>query len=413
MSRYVPAAAIVVGSGVAVWLATRSLQQDFAAYWVAGAARQAGLDPYVNHVGGAMAPELWDGAAVFAHSRFLYPPLVAELFRAFALLSYPVAKMVFTLLSVAAWVAASDWAARAAGAREARAVTFAAGALFYPLYLHLERGQLDLFLLLLLLGGFSSRAHPVRAGAALAAAAAFKPSLLALLPVVAALGRVRVAAAALGGLALVLLATIAISGAPLLQEYATTVVPRAALFGEGGDESMLLPTARLVGRADELQNGVARVGGRVYPQSLWAAHASASLSRVLAPTAPTKLATRGPALILFGGLVVAAWRVRRRRLNVASETLILWAAAIACVVASPAGWSMGLVWALPLAPWLARLRVQPVPVAWWALTLAGLACACPPPADAWAALAGTAVVVAAAALALTGATSTAERVGSS
>ncbi|HEX4403719.1 MAG TPA: hypothetical protein VH560_02755 [Polyangia bacterium] len=35
---------------------------------------------------GVSAPELWDGVAVFTHSRFLYPPIVAELFRPFAAL---------------------------------------------------------------------------------------------------------------------------------------------------------------------------------------------------------------------------------------------------------------------------------------------------------------------------------------
>ena len=92
LSKYVPAAAIALVAGLAGWVATASLQQDFAAYWVAGAARHAGLDPYINQVGGAAAPELWDGVAVFTHSRFLYPPVVAELFRAFAALPFPVAK---------------------------------------------------------------------------------------------------------------------------------------------------------------------------------------------------------------------------------------------------------------------------------------------------------------------------------
>jgi hypothetical protein len=60
---------------------------------------------------------------------------------------------------------------------------------------------------------------------------------------------------------------------------------------------------------------------------------------------------------------------------------------------------MGFVWALPLVPWLARLR--PRRAAWWALAVAGVACACPPLGAAWAPLAGTALVAAAVALALT------------
>jgi hypothetical protein len=175
-SRYVPAAAIAIVAGVAGWVATSSLQQDFAAYWVAGAARRAGLDPYVNQLGGPGAPELWDGVAVFAHSRFLYAPIVADVFRAFALFPYPLAKALWTALMVAAWVGAALATARAVGGRSASAVALGAGALFYPLHLALERGQIEPLVLLLLVGAFGATSR-ARAGAALAAAAALKPAL--------------------------------------------------------------------------------------------------------------------------------------------------------------------------------------------------------------------------------------------
>jgi hypothetical protein len=394
-SRYVPAAAIAVVACVAGWLATRSLQQDFAAYWVAGAARRAGLSPYVNHVGSAAAPDLWDGVAVFAHSRFLYPPLAAEAFRPLARLPYFAAKVVFTFASVGAWIAASAMAARRAGGRHA-AATFAAGALAYPLYLHLERGQLDLLLLPLLLIAFTGD-RPVRAGLALAAAAAFKPTLLALVPVLAAMGRVRAAAAALAGAGAIALATFALCGPALTMEYAREVLPRAALYGEGGDASMVLPSSRLEAHASELEDGAARIDGRAYRQEAWPGLASASLSRLLAPEGPTQVAARAPALALLGALLLAARAVRRR--SSASQALVLWAAAVACVIASPAGWVMGFVWALPLVPWLAALRAR-AGASWWALAVAGLACACPPPAAAWAPFAGLALVTAAVALAL-------------
>lgn len=397
ISRYVPAAAIAVVAGAAAWLAARSLQQDFAAYWVAGAARRAGLSPYVNHVGGAAAPDLWDGVAVFAHSRFLYPPLAAEAFRPLARLPYFAAKLVFTFASVAAWIAASMTAARQADDRHSTAV-FVAGALAYPLYLHLERGQLDLLLLPLLLLAFTSD-RPARAGVALAAAAAFKPTLLALVPVLAAMDRRRAAGVALAGAAAVVAATLAVSGPALTWEYAREVLPRAALYGEGGDASMVLPFSRLEARASDLEDGAATLDGRTYRQEAWAGPASASLPRLLAPDGPTKVAARAPALVLFGALLFAARAVRRR--GAASQALVLWAAAAACVITSPAGWIMGFVWALPLVAWLRALRDgADTPASWWALALAGVACACPPPAAAWAPLAGLALVAAAVTLAL-------------
>jgi hypothetical protein len=400
LSKYVPAAAIALVAGFAGWVATASLQQDFAAYWVAGAARNAGLDPYVNHLGDAAAPELWDGVAVFAHSRFLYAPIVAELFRLLAALPFAAAKALFTALMVAAWVAACAGMARAAGGRHARAAAFGASALSYPVALSLERGQVEPLVLLLLVVAFAGHARAATTGAALAAAAAFKPALAGAVLVLAALGRWRAAGAALAGLALVALASVAVSGPALARTYATRVLPRAALYGEGGDESMLLPAERLAARADELEAGVARVGGRTYRVASWDGPASASLPRLLAPSHPTRLAARAPAAILLAALAFVGLALRHRGPPAASEAVLLWAAAVAGVVASPAGWVMGLVVALPLAPWLARLlggAARPWPRA---LAVGLAACAIPPPGVGWAALAGLAVVVSAAGLAL-------------
>ena len=382
-------AAIAVVAGAAGWFATSSLQQDFASYWIAGASCRAGVDPYVNQAGIA-ASELWDGVAVFTHSRFLYPPIVAELFRPFAALPYVAAKSVFTMLAVAAWVGAS---VRATSSREGRALVLAAGALFYPLYLHLERGQVDLFVLLFLLVAFDRRARTVVAGAALAAAMAFKPALAGVLPVVAVIGRARVVGVALVGVAFVALASVATAGTALTWEYAHEVLPRAALYGEGGNASMLLPAERLAAHADDLEAGVARIQGRAYRQSAWDGPASASLPRLLAPDGPAPLTSRAPALILLGALVGIA-ALARRRLTDATATLLSWSAALACVVASPAGWLMSLVWALPLVPWLWRSRAALRPPERTALGLAWLACALPPFVAGEAVIAATVLVFA-------------------
>ena len=81
------------------------------------------------------------------------------------------------------------------------------GALFFPLYLHLERGQRHLFLLVLVLAAWRLRARPVAAGALLALAAALKPTVLLTVPVLWALGQRRVAAAALGATAAIVAIT--------------------------------------------------------------------------------------------------------------------------------------------------------------------------------------------------------------
>jgi hypothetical protein len=380
-------------SGAAVWIVSASLQQDLSAYCTAGAARRLGLDPYVNH-----APSPWDGVSLYAHSRFLYPPLAAELFRPLAALPYLAAKALFTAGAVACWIAGALLAARLSGggrAGAAAALSLAAGALYFPLYLQLERGQIDLALLLLLLAAWRWRARAAAAGAALAAAAAFKPALLGLLPVWAALGRTRaVAWTAAWGTAL-LAATAAISGPALLGAYATRVLPRASLYGEGGSEEMLLPPETLAALDGPAAPDGVIVDGRRFAASLWDGPASASLPRLLAPETPSRWASALPGAIAIVGLAAAARRARRR--GPTAEALVAFAAPVAAVVTSPAGWIMGLVLALPLVPlareaWAAR-ALAPRAVA--ALGAALAACAIPPPVPGWGALAGTAVVAAA------------------
>jgi Glycosyltransferase family 87 len=400
----------VVVVGVGIWLAATSLQQDFAAYWIAGRACRLGLDPYLNQVGSTAAPALWDGLAIFRHSRFLYSPLVAELFRPLAALPYRGAKLLFTAAMLAAWGAAG---LLLGGDRRSRLWFFGSSALFFPLYRHLERGQIDLLILLLLvLAWRAEAARPLVAGAALALGTLFKPALLMLLPVVWAGGRARVVAGALGaGLALIGL-TVVLAGPTRLHEYLSSVLPRAALYGEGGTRQMLLPAERFPDAAAhgpdrEIGDDTTWLDGRDYRTSRWEAPASASLPRLLAPDSPSRASSLLPAALALLGLVWAARRLRvpaaqSSERPMASDDLLLFATAVAGVVASPTGWVMGLVVALPLAPRAAGLWTEGRLSRPAALTLAAafVAVAVPAPFSGFPALAGAALVAAAAAAAL-------------
>ena len=74
-----------------------------------------------------------------------------DLFRPLALLPYFAAKALFTAAALAALVAAARLGGRAR-------LTLVAGALYFPLYLHLERGQIDLFVLVAGLKKFNRKA---------------------------------------------------------------------------------------------------------------------------------------------------------------------------------------------------------------------------------------------------------------
>jgi hypothetical protein len=381
--------AVAAALAAAAWFVTRSYQQDFAAYWAAGLSRLWGLDPYVNYAGqGHDLPLPWDGVAQFRHSRFLYPPLVLDLFRPLLGLPYLAAKALFTIAMLAAWLGAG---LTVASDRRTRAVFFGLSALYFPFYRHLERGQIDLLILLLLALAWRARERDWLAGAALAASAALKPAFAGMLPVVWALGRGRAALAALAiGGALVGL-TALVDGPAALREYVTAVVPRASLYGEGGTEEMLLPS--LPGGRDD--DTIDR-DGRNYRTTIGDAPASASLPRLLAPETPSPASARLPFVLAIFGLALLARRLRVGQ-DAAAATLLFWAAAVACVVTSPAGWVMGLVLALPLATVGATLaaegRLPRGPMV--AGAIAWVALALPQPFSGWAAAAAAALIGAA------------------
>ena len=393
----IAALAIAGVAFLALLFVTASLQQDLAAYWIAGKARGLGLDPYVNQAASGAAAQLWDGVAPFRHSRFLYPPLAAELFRGLAIIPYRFAKLAFTLAALAGWLLTARLVARRPGGRNEDALAVViGGGLWFPLYLHLERGQIDLLLLPLVLWAWLRRERVLAAGAALALAAVFKPALLGALPVVVALGRWRWAAATVASCAVAALAGVVIAGPALTREYATVVLPRAALYGEGGTEEMLnprpLPITDEDGETTELEGVSYEIALRPFDRP-----ASASLPRLFAPTAPHWAASVLPYLFVIAGLAWAARRLARRRVSDDADLLLFTAGILACVVTSPTGWVMSFVWALPIAPlvWTAAARARLPKPLFGALGAAWAACALAPPISGWAAVAGTALLVAA------------------
>jgi len=399
-------AAVAVVAACALVFALTSLQQDFAAYWVAGAARRAGLDPYVNNAA-AGAKVAWDGSG-FRHSRFLYPPLAAELLRPLAALPYRAAKLLFTAGALAAWVVTATLLARG---RRVSAALLGAGALFFPLYFHLERGQIDLLLLPLVLGAWRMKHRPTLAGALFAAAAMIKPALLGALPAIAGLGHRRWATWTVGAAAAALLMTAVVSGPALLREYAGVVLPRAALYGESGSEGMALHERDLEGLVDGGEGDTQVMDGRSYRYVVapFDRPASASLPRLLAPESPSWPTSLLPYLVAAGAMVWAGRRVARGGAgrdddddDDDAQLMLFVAALVACVVASPTGWVMGFVWALPIAPLVLRLSASGTTSPWplRAVIGAGIACALPAPFAGWPAMAGAVLAVAAGAMAI-------------
>jgi hypothetical protein len=355
---------------LAAWVTFGSLQQDLAAYVVAGRARALGLDPYVNHVLETGGP--WDGLASYRHSRFLYPPLLADLFRPLAALPYVWAKSLFSFASVAAlalglWIAGRGWTTgapmpegepgtvhreRGAGHEHGRGPGLGLGpavlgaALWPPVFIALERGQIDLLLLpLLAFAWWRRHDRPVLAGAALALATLAKPFLLLGWPLLLCARQVRVVAAASAALAILAAIGAGVGGPALSRRYLSEVLPRATLYGEGGPADWLLPDDDLAraGAPTDDERGV-RVdpGGRSFPAELGRFRRNASLVRALAGEGDPSRLGAGVIFAILGGLLA---RVAARR---PEHPGWYWAAPLAGIAAAPVAWAMSLTLGLPL-----------------------------------------------------------------
>jgi hypothetical protein len=181
------------------------------------------------------------------------------------------------------------------------------------------------------------------AGGALALAMMLKPTVLGVLPLLAAGRRWRWLLATAAGLCALGLANVAASGWALTARYALEVVPRVALYGEGGTEDMMLGEAVLDAAGGDVRGeGNARIDGREYREQIGDVLRNASIPRLLAGDGP---ASRWVCLIVYLALVgVLAAGARRHP----EDPAWYWGGLVAAVVAAPVGWAMSLPWALPL-----------------------------------------------------------------
>jgi len=223
-----------------------TLQMDFSSFYIAGKSVSQGLSPYVNYV--ESDPGLWDGVTGYTHSRFLYPPLAARPFQLLAWMPYHTAKFIWILSSLIALGAAMVVSFRLAGLRESMRNLLGVGtivALAYPTLALLERGQVDGFVLLLILSALIVMKKGTRsslaAGGLLALATLMKLNCIFLLPFLLLRRRWHAALGFVAGGLLLFGLSLAIDGPDAISDYAFTQLPRISEYGEGGPPELGLP----------------------------------------------------------------------------------------------------------------------------------------------------------------------------
>lgn len=167
--------------------AQHSLQMDLATFYTAGEALRQGLDPYKNNY-----PTVWTGMDIYRHSGFLYPPIAAFIFQIFSTVSYHLFKHIWSFLNPVLFLLTgilSVQLGRLGKEPVSSAIGFAifamAGMASFPMRIELERGQLDILLLLIILSGLylvEVRNRPLAGGFVLGLSTIFKLHTIYLIP---------------------------------------------------------------------------------------------------------------------------------------------------------------------------------------------------------------------------------------
>lgn len=355
--------------GFTITVGVEYLNSDFSHYYTSGESLNAGLSPYVNWVN--HDPSVWDGATTSAHSGSYEPPQVSEVFRLLSLMPFSAAKMIWIYLSLI-WLATAIFLAMRIGRLTIRTkatliiITFVA--LFHPLYMQLERGQImSLELVLLVTGIFlivtrraqsrecrsswrsSLQNNRYLPGIFFAMAILIKVHSLLFIPFLILCRKWRALAGIAGAGAAIVVLMLPLTGIGFMDEYVNEQLPRLAnpksddSSDELNSEELPYPRGYKQGKiykiAEDLAVGSSPnvgkmvthiVSGRVWPP----------LSRFLSPAVY---------LVLF--FPVAYMYIRRSRASppmTDMQQFALWQIALIMVpLTSPASWTMSLTWLLP------------------------------------------------------------------
>lgn len=223
------------------------LQLDFSCMYVAGKAMALGLSPYVNYY--YSHRELWDGCASTPYSRWLYPPITADLFRPISALSYQTAKIIWTIIIILALIMAIYIVVRSLKIKmdERRWLILGTAVFwFFPLYALLERGQIDSICLLLLATGLSlvmgkNKARGIFGGAIIALSAMIKLHCAFILIFLILRRKWLASVGFMAGVILLGIISIKGHGLGMNISYITKELPRIASSGPEGNERMRFP----------------------------------------------------------------------------------------------------------------------------------------------------------------------------
>jgi len=337
-----------------------SIQMDFTAYYAAGKALNNGLSPYENHVLDRW--DLWDGINMFKHSRFLYPPLVANMFQPLATLPYNQAKYIWNFFNLTCLIICFIVLIKIFGYNKDLNKILITGILtfnFFPFITLLERGQIDCITFLLIVLGLmflmKKEKYYFVSGLFLGIAALFKPYSLLLIPFLFIRKKYKVLYGYASGIILIIILTLSISGYDAAHNYITSEFPRISKYHSSGTQEMRIPVEIIQTYLPMTPYSISIIDGRMYLTESISFNSKASFIRilqVLQSKTPLNFSNTTYSVIVFAVFLVLMLILFKRTFNTETPLteFIYWQIVLLTILlSSPYTWIMNLVWLIPVA----------------------------------------------------------------
>lgn len=345
-----------------VLFSEQSIQMDFTAYYAAGKSLNNGLSPYVNHI--LTRWDLWDGIASFKHSRFLYPPLVANLFRPIASIQYINAKYIWNFFNLLCYIICFVLLAfillrndKSERYKKFNKILISAilAFNFFPFIALLERGQIDLVTLLFILLGFTfflkKSKNEFLSGLFFGIATLFKLYSFLLIPFFFVQKKYKVIYGYITGIAVLVLLTVIFSGTHLSYEYLTAEAPRIAKYGSSGTPEMQLPVWILQAYLPMTPTSISIIDGRMYLTESISFNSKASFIRLFEVTLPKIFSNSAYSFFVFAVFfLLFLYFKKKNTLGEYEGKFIFWQMILIVItLSSPYTWLMNLVWLMPVS----------------------------------------------------------------
>ncbi len=326
---------------------------DFTAYYTAGEISSQQKNIYKNYIQENF--KLWDGVAVFNHSRFLYPPVIAKLFSSLSNINYQSAKFFWNLFNLLFAIIILLLTIRTFNFKKdinSYLIYFIILLNFFPFYALLERGQIDIFSLLFVLLAIHSlvkKNSELTSGIFFALSVFIKLNMIYILPFLILFRKWKTTFSFVLSLLILIVISIAFSGIETNKNYLINELPRISEFAESGTDDMKIDHYMLKIYFQMAPEALSFKDGKLYLTEFISFNSKASLTyygEAALKYVGINLNRQLISLIFFTILFLPiVYLIKHPDINSAALWFLVL---IIILLSSPFTWAMNLVWLFPI-----------------------------------------------------------------